>query len=138
MITENKGMANTINDFYTNIGSSVEAKIPQSQNTFHSYLGNFIFNSFNPSVISTDEIAKIVDLNISKACGPFSFPSKIIKEFSDILLSILTIVIDKSIREGVFPELLKKALVCPIYKKNDKGLYLTSQIKGPNNNDNQL
>ena len=75
MITENKGMANTINNFYTNIGSSMEAKIPKSQNTFHSYLGNSIFNSFNPSQISTDEIAKIInDLNISKACGPFSIP----------------------------------------------------------------
>jgi len=121
MITENKGMANIINSFYTNIGSSVEAKIPQSKNTFRSYLGNSIFSSFNPSEISTDEIAKIVnDLNISKACGPFNIPSKILKEFSDILSPILTIVINKSIKEGVFPELLKKALVCPIYKKMTK------------------
>ena len=41
-------------------------------------------------------------------------------EFSDILSPILTIIINKSIREDVFPELLNKALVCPIYKKNEK------------------
>ena len=32
----------------------------------------------------------------------------------------LTAVINKSIAEGVFPNLLKSASVCPIYKKNDK------------------
>ena len=42
------------------------------------------------------------------------------KEYSQTLVSPLTCIINKSIREGVFPALLKSALVCPILKKGEK------------------
>ena len=59
-------------------------------------------------------------INISKSFGPFSIPTKLLKEFSVILSPVLTIIVNKSLKEGIFPKLLKYALVCPIYKKSDK------------------
>ena len=32
----------------------------------------------------------------------------------------MTVLVNKSLKEGVFPKLLKYALVCPFYKKSDK------------------
>ena len=59
-------------------------------------------------------------LNISKASGPFSIPTNILKYYSELLCKPLTILINKSFSEGNFPNLLKFADVCPIFKKSDK------------------
>ena len=120
-ITDNKQIADTINKFYTNIGSSIEAKIPQSKKSFQDYLGSYNFSPFSLDECSLEEITKMVNsINISKSCGPFSIPTKLLKEFSVILSPVLTIIVNKSLKEGIFPKLLKYALVCPIYKKSDK------------------
>ena len=56
----------------------------------------------------------------SKACGPNSIPTKILKENSDILASPIKHIINLSFQEGCFPQLLKLADICPIFKKNNK------------------
>ena len=120
-ITENKGIADTINNFYTGIGSSIEAKIPQSKKSFQEYLGNSNFSSICLDECTLEEISKLINnINVSKSCGPFSIPTKLLKEFSNVLSPVLTVIVNKSIKEGVFPKLLKYALVCPFYKKADK------------------
>lgn len=121
-ISDNLGISNTLNTFFTGIGSSVEAKIPNSKKPFQDYLIN---SSNNITIESQDctviEISNIIkNMNVAKACGPFSIPTKILKEFSSILSPLLTCIINKSIKEGTFPNLLKSSLVCPIFKKNDK------------------
>ena len=60
------------------------------------------------------------DLNISKASGPFSLPTNILKYFSELLCTPLALLINKSFSEGNFPNFLKLADVCPIFKKVDK------------------
>ena len=45
------------------------------------------------------------------------------KEFAHYFLLPIANIINKSFREGVFPEALKAALVCPIFKKGDKMSY---------------
>ena len=120
-ITDNKGIADSINNFYTNVGSSVEAKIPGSKKSFQDYLGNSNHMPILLNECSLDEVIKLINnISISKACGPFSIPTKILKEFSNILSPIITVLVNKSLKEGIFPNLLKSALVCPIYKKSDK------------------
>jgi len=120
-ITDNRGIADAINNFYTGIGSSIEAKIPQSKKSFQAYLGDSNPNSICLEECTLEEITKLINsINVSKACGPFSIPSKLLKEFSNIFSPVLKILVNKSIKEGVFPKLLKYALVCPIYKKSDK------------------
>ena len=120
-ITDNKGISDTINNFYTGIGSSIEVKIPQSKKTFQEYLGNSNSSAIRLDECTLEEITKLIsNINVSKSCGPFSIPTKLLKEFSNILSPVLTVIVNKSIQEGVFPKLLKYALVCPFYKKSDK------------------
>ena len=107
-----------MNDFFVNIGKSVDQKIPDSSKSFSNYLGecnNFCI-TLNPC---TDiEMNKLIStLNWSKASGPFSIPSNIIKSFKDVFIAPLAAIVNKSIREGSFPDLLKFATVHPIYNK---------------------
>ena len=109
------------NTFFTNIGNTVEEKIPHVQTHFSSYLKNAAPNSiFLKPVSEAEVVVMIKDLNVSAASGHFSLPTNILKHFLEILCKPLALLINKSFSEGNFPNLLKLADVCPIYKKSDK------------------
>ena len=120
-ITDPADMASSINNFFVNIGKSVDQKIPQSNKIFSDFLGDM-----NPYCITlnpcTDaEIRELVSgVNWSKASGPYSIPSNIVKSFKEVFYEPLSAIVNKSLSEGIFPDLLKYATVHPIYKKGDK------------------
>ena len=47
-------------------------------------------------------------------------PPKLIKDAADVISSSLTKIFNKSISTGSFPEDLKTAIVCPIYRLGNK------------------
>ena len=57
-------------------------------------------------------------MTVSKAVGPNSISTNLPKQFSDELVEPLVNVVNKSLKDGIFPDLLKFASVCPIYNKN--------------------
>ena len=121
VISDNKGIAQSMNNFFVNIGTSVEAKIPNAKTSFQSYLAENNYNQLILNHCSNDDIATIISkFSSGKANGPNSIPSNLLKEFSHLFVEPLKIIINKSLDEGSFPSLLKMALVCPIFKKNDK------------------
>ena len=114
-------MANTFNNFYSNLGNSIEQKIPNSQQSFLSYLDTQTNNIFHAIPCDESEIATIIsNFGLKKASGPNSIPNNLLKEFSSLLTYPIKILVNKSLSEGTFPTLLKTAQVCPIYKKLDK------------------
>lgn len=46
-------------------------------------------------------------------------PTNIFKRNFEVHLNLITEIIDKSFRKGVFPEVLRCTEVSPIFKKND-------------------
>ena len=120
-ITDNKEMANVFNNFYSNLGNSIEQKIPISQRSFSSFLDSPLNSSFYGSPCDESEIHSIIsNFKTNKASGPNSIPTCLLKEFSSLFTYPIKILINKSLSEGTFPNLLKTAQVCPIYKKSDK------------------
>ena len=59
-------------------------------------------------------------LSSAKSCGPSSISTNLLKKHSKIFCEPLKLVINNSFAEGKFPDLLKIANVCPIYKKGDR------------------
>ena len=79
-------IANSFNEFFTTVGSSLAKKIPKSKKPFFRYLGNKIQNSFFLKPVQEQEIKKIVmKLNSNKSVGPKSLPIKILKSHIDSL-----------------------------------------------------
>ena len=114
-------MADIINNFYINIGKNVEEKIPKANKTFLHYLSNR--NPFNIILnpCTNEEIKKYIsDMTASKETGPNSIPTNLLKQFTDELTEPLVTILNKSLKEGIFPDILKLASVCPIYKKSDR------------------
>ena len=78
------------------------------------------FFSFKPTTV--DNVKKLLDeIDTKKAVGVDSIPPKLIKIASNFLAPILTIAINSSIENSVFPENAKVATVVPLDKgKPDK------------------
>ena len=119
--TDNKSIAKTLNNYFVNIGPSIEETIPQAKSPFQNYLGERNPTSLALNPCNEEEITDIISkFGVSKASGPFSIPTQLLKEFSQQFSRPLSIIVNKSLQEGVFPQSLKNALVCAIYKKNEK------------------
>ncbi len=117
----NGDMADAMNDFFVNIGNTVEGKIPQAETDFSTYLPEPNIQSiFLKPVTNNETINLISQIQLPKSCGPNSIPNNILRTNANIFAEPLTVLLNKSISEGTFPQLLKLANVCPIYKKNDK------------------
>ena len=70
--------------------------------------------------VTEDEIESIIgNLNSRKTIGPNSIPTRILKEFKNILKIPLTIIINISFQTGIFPEQCKIAHITSIFKKGD-------------------
>jgi hypothetical protein len=120
-IVGDKNMAGAYNEFFVNIGNMVEQKIPISEKSFSSYLGTSASNSiFLKNVENKEVLAMLTQLNSSKSCGPNSIPSNLLKTHALHFVEPIKFVINKSLIEGSFPNILKIAEVCPIYKKGAK------------------
>ena len=70
--------------------------------------------------ITEDEIRKeISKLDGSKATPVDDIPAEMLKSTTDVHVSLLTKIINSSIRNESFLDKLKAAVVTPIFKKND-------------------
>ena len=114
-------IANNFNDFFVNIGNSVEKKIPTARKKFSAYMKKRNVDSLFANPVDEDELVNMLgNLNPSKSCGPYSIPSNLLKQHAVLFLKPLLVLLNTSLEEGVFPDFLKLAEVCPIFKKNDK------------------
>ena len=117
----NVDMAESLNDFFVNIGSSVDAKIPKSQKHFSSFLNSANNKSIFLNPCTPTELLIIINnMKSSKSCGPNSISTNLLIEFSQILVYPLVSIINLSLKQGLFPSLNKEADVCPIHKKDEK------------------
>ena len=67
--------------------------------------------------VTQDEIAKIISKSPTKSCLLDPLPTFLIKECMDILLPLITKLVNCSLSERLLPNGLKKAVVTPLIKK---------------------
>ena len=117
-VTDKTLMAENFNEFFVNIGNMFDNKIPEGKYKFTEFLKNSVPNSIFLSLVDGEEVLQMLSkTNTSKSCGPNSIPSNLLKNHSENFSEPIVLMINKSLSEGVFPDLLKIAQICPIYKK---------------------
>ena len=86
----------------------------------HETFPGIIPGSFHFEQVSSDIVRKeIRNLNVKKSSTYGSIPASILKQCVDAYLPYLTVTINYSLRENIFPEELKRSEVIPLYKKLD-------------------
>ena len=95
----------------------IKSSIPDAEATPGQFLKPQTHNSFFLLPTSTEEIEEeISNLNVSKATGPFSIPTKILKLVKTVISKPLEIVLNSSFVTGIVPDKFKIARVFPIFK----------------------
>ena len=76
-----------------------------------------------------DDIREQAATLLSKSCVLDPLPSSIIKQCTDLLLSIITNIVSISLREGCMPTCLKSAVLSPLLKKPDANVLQFKNFK---------
>lgn len=115
-----------INEYFINVGSNLSNKILESSNITEQDLASkyYLFNSQLKSfaLLSTDEaeIGSIIkSLKIDSAPGWDGISSKLLKLALPYIIKPVTFLCQRSLDTGVFPNVLKKSIICPIHKGGD-------------------
>ncbi len=74
-----------------------------------------IFSSFSP--LSQAEVKRLIFKSKSTSCALDPIPTHLLKECVDVILPLLTKMVNLSLQTGIFPDEWKLALVIPLIKK---------------------
>ena len=111
-----------MSSFFSSIGPNLDARIPQAQKHFSSFLpmqknaGSFVFKPVTPIEIE----GEILSIPLNKVYGLYSCPTRILKCASKIISSPLCKLINNSTEIRAYPSKLKHAKVVPVHKGEGK------------------
>jgi len=119
--TENKDeICNEFNDFFINIGPTLESKIPKGTQDPLSYITLQVNSNLSTFVPPTDaEITDIVKNLKDSAAGHDEISPKVLKLSLPYVIAPLTHILSLSLQNGIVPHPLKVAKVTPIFKSSD-------------------
>ena len=123
-ICDKQEIVENFNDYFVNIGNRLAAAIPDAKRHFSDYLNNPSCNSFSLFPTDASEICKIVDGFKNKwSAGCDEIPVNILKLSIRFIAEPISKLINSSFSAGIFPNKLKIAKVCPIYKSGEKNSF---------------
>ena len=113
---DDKLFATGFNEYFTNIGSVLDSKIPKAKSDPISFMkGNYTINLFL-NLTDPAEVTSIINKLKDGAPGWDNIPAKIYKKSIDIIATPLVHAINLSLQNGIFPDELKLANILPLYK----------------------
>lgn len=115
-------IANNFNDFFTNIGPSLAAKIPSPKNiNLNSQNSTVYSHSIFLFPTTVEEVLDITHkLKPSNSCGIDGISSNILKQIIPNIAIPMVHIFNTSMFTGIVPSKLKVAKVIPIFKAGDK------------------
>ena len=116
-------IAENFNEFFVNIGKKLAQNIGDSKNTFLSYMTHKLANE-NSCAFHLATGLEIMDIvkatKNGDSAGTDEISMNLIKSVIDCIAEPLSVVINLCLINGSFPDQLKIAKVCPIFKEGSK------------------
>ena len=123
-ISDSVEIANYFNDYFTSVGSNLASKIPNSTSHYSSFLSGSYKHSFSLYLTNAMEVINIVKGFASKSSAGYdSIPVNIMKSSIVSIANPLANIINSSFRNGLCPDQLKIAKICPIFKDGRSDLF---------------
>ncbi len=120
-VTDSLQLAQAFNSFFSEIGNSLEQKIPHGNKNVEDYLGCPLTNSF--AVIPTTSL-EIMDIaksaKYTRSEGPDGIDPLVARKSIDSVARIISDIVNSSFDTGHVPHSLKLACITPIFKKGDR------------------
>ena len=120
--TDKKLIANAFGQYYSKIGTNLASKI-SSNGDYLKFMNKSCDTTFFLAPTDPYEVNKIIsDLKNKTSYGLDGVSNVILKNLSTSLLAPLTILINRSLQTGIFPDCFKTALIKPLYKSKENDL----------------
>lgn len=128
LLNNDKDIANAFCKYFSSVAMALSSKLPNRICQYDlEHLKSFYKdrgvkeNSFHISKVSENEVMTLLEhLDEKKATGLDELPSFFLKDAAPVISSTITYLINLSIHNRQFPDLLKKAKILPIFKKGSK------------------
>ena len=120
-ITDPQKICNKFNLFFTSIAGDLQKNIHSAHTDFRKYLKFPNLHSMFLFPTSINKISYLISkLSPSKASGPNSIPTTVLLLLNNDISAVFAKLFNLSFKTGTFPEILKLALVIPIFKKGSR------------------
>jgi len=117
VINSPQQIANEFNEYFVNIGKNLANSIKHCDKSFTSYLSNSPSNSLAMFFTNSHEIINILmSLKNKHSAGFDNIPVSIVKKCISIIAEPIASLVNCSFSTGSFPDKLKIAKVCPVFK----------------------
>ena len=119
-----KAIVDNFNEYFFNIGPKLARDIPESNKKFSSYLKHSPSSSLSSYLTDKFEVISIVNgLSNKSSFGFDNIPVDVVKKCVTAIAEPLAALINCSFRTGRFPDRLKVAKVCPIFKSGSVNVF---------------
>ena len=117
LTSDKKRIANNFNHYFVNVAENLSKQIPNTNNKYQDYLKNPNEHSLFLKETTPHEISLIIqNLQSTNTTDIYGITTKFVKLGSPTLTDNISIIFNKSIEEGVFPDLLKVTKINPFHK----------------------
>jgi hypothetical protein len=120
-ISDKAILSNNFNEYFSKIGTNMAESIENPQHiSYDKYLTNTFNTRFHFKNIDENQTEKIIkQLNAKSSYGHDGISTNLLKKLSPILIKPLTLIINQSLHNGIFPDNFKISKIVPIHKKNN-------------------
>ena len=114
------GLPEQFSNFFTNKIRMIRDELDQiDANQSPLYADNAYskssFTSFR--LVSEDEVKKIISQSSKKSCSIDPIPTSLLMECLEEILPAFTVIVNQSLKTGIFPNIYKHAVISPLMKK---------------------
>ena len=118
-VTEIKDIAKEFNNFFMNFGPNLAKKVPNSSNSFTSFL-NQTHSIMKKNSLSINQLKEaLFSLKTNKSPGYDDINFNVVKKCFGEINEPLRHLFNLSLENGIFPEKMKIAKVIPLFKYGD-------------------
>ena len=120
--SDKQAIAEHFNSFFVSVGEFNSKNITEhGDSSYRDYLSERIESNFEFRLVDSHYIKQIIKgIKTSRSNGHDGISSELLKLISNDIADSITLIINQSLKSGIFPNQLKIAKVTPIYKKDDK------------------
>ena len=127
--TDKLTLANDMGNFFVEKISNIHVKLDNLASTTLDRDSHFIPETSSSDILF-DQFTSLTEVQVKqlllkstkKSCALDQMPTNLVSECLDVLLPVLTKMINLSLKSGTFPEDWKEALVSPLLKKDNLDL----------------
>ena len=123
LVYDSHRIANEFGKYFASVGETLTKGTKPAKNSIEYYISKITESPVTMFLYPTDtlEIVKLIDsLKAKNSSGHDHISNCLLKGIKDGITTPLTLVINKSLKEGIFPSRMKIVDVVPLYKSKTK------------------